>query len=36
MAHYTENPTAPELRDLLVELNRHRDVLVVHNHPLWD
>jgi len=36
MAQYTENPTAPKLRDLLVELNRYRDVLVVHNHPLWD
>jgi|SRR5579871_260781 len=36
MARYTRNPAAPLLRDILVWLNRFRDVLVVHNHPLWD
>jgi len=36
MAEYTERPTARGLRDLLAALHRHREVLVVHNHPLWD
>jgi len=36
MAVYTKNPAAPKLRDLLATLNRYREVLIVHNHPLWD
>ncbi len=36
MAAYTKQPTAPKLRELLAALNQYRDVLVVHNHPLWD
>src|SRR5262249_50280406 len=36
MAGYTKAPTARGLRDLLAVLNSYREVLVVHNHPLWD
>lgn len=36
MAAYTNRPSARALRDLLTALNSCRDVLVVHNHPLWD
>ena len=36
MARYTKQPAAPKLREILAALNHYRDVLVVHNHPLWD
>jgi hypothetical protein len=36
MAAYTKTPTARALCDLLTALNSYREVLVVHNHPLWD
>ena len=36
MAQYTKHPAAPKLRELLGALNRYREVLIVHNHPLWD
>lgn len=36
MAQCTKQPAARKLRELLAALNRFRDVLIVHNHPLWD
>ena len=36
LAEYTANPSDSRLAEILVELNRERDVLVVFNHPLWD
>jgi hypothetical protein len=33
---YTQNPSTPEVRDLLAELHSFPEVLIVFNHPLWD
>ena len=36
LAMYTANPSDARLTEILVELNRERNVLVVFNHPMWD
>jgi len=36
MNDYTRRPAKGRLRDLLAELHRLREVLVVLNHPMWD
>jgi len=36
LAEYTANPGDARLTEILAELNRERNVLVVFNHPLWD
>ena len=36
LAEYTANPGGARLTEILVELNRQRNVLVVFNHPMWD
>lgn len=36
LAEYTRNPTHARLAEILAELNRERNVLVVFNHPMWD
>ena len=36
LAEYTANPSDARLTEILAELNRERNVLVVFNHPLWD
>ena len=36
LAEYTANPSDVQLTEILAELNRERNVLVVFNHPLWD
>ncbi len=36
LAEYTANPSNVRLTEILAELNRERNVLVVFNHPLWD
>lgn len=36
LAEYTAKPDHARLTEILVELNRDRDVLVVFNHPMWD
>jgi len=36
MNAYTENPSAPVLKQLLIELHSKKDVLTVLNHPMWD
>jgi len=35
-AEYTASPGDTRLTEILVELNRERDALVVFNHPMWD
>ena len=35
-AEYTFNPRGTRLTDILVELDRERNVMVVFNHPMWD
>jgi hypothetical protein len=36
LSAYTQTPVLAELGELLNMLNRHPEVLVVFNHPLWD
>lgn len=36
LAGYTVNPTDARLTEILAELNRERNVLMVFNHPVWD
>ena len=36
LAGYTQEPRKPLLAELLEELNRFPEVLVILNHPLWD
>ncbi|HLI03370.1 MAG TPA: hypothetical protein VKU93_03775 [Terracidiphilus sp.] len=36
LAEFTAKPSDARLTDILVELNREPNVLVVFNHPMWD
>jgi hypothetical protein len=36
LAEYTAKPGDAKLTEILAELNRERNVLVVFNHPMWD
>jgi hypothetical protein len=36
MNAYTENPNEPMLHEILSDLHRRKDSLIVLNHPLWD
>ncbi len=36
LAEFTAKPSDARLTEILVELNRERNVLVVFNHPMWD
>jgi len=36
LEEFTNNPSDERLTEILVELNREPNVLVIFNHPLWD
>lgn len=36
LADFTRHPSDARLTEILIELNRDPDVLVVFNHPMWD